>query len=156
MWKPYLKYGDPRHRYSVDPSIGNSSPCQLPLGETPPQGFTSEGEWGNPFSHIWKHHPSEGGRLALCRFSDAACVIGPTMVHSYYTAIEMFKEICEFLRRMNPKWTLHCARNWPPECANQLGWSEDGHRGIGHWVIGSQMMERYDRALRATELRLGG
>ena len=36
MWKPYLKYGDPRQRSAVDPSIGNPKPHQLSLGQRHP------------------------------------------------------------------------------------------------------------------------
>ena len=67
----------------------------------------------------------------------------------------MFREICDFLGRRNHKWTLHIPMDWFPICANQLGWSEDDRRRLGHWAPGSQMMERYDRAACATELRLG-
>ena len=104
---------------------------------------------------VWdKHPPLEGGHRALFRTADEAWVLDPTQRPGYYTVLKMFKKLCEFLGYQNPKWTLHSARNWFPTCANQLGWSEDDRRRLGHWAPGSQMMERYDRAICTTELRL--
>ena len=124
---------------------------------TPSQGFESKGAWADPLFSIWeKHPPVTGGHHSLFRFSSDSWEIDLTRRPPYYAVLEMFKKLCEFLGYANPKWTLHSARNWFPTCANQLGWSEDDRRRLGHWAPGSQMMEKYDRAICTTELRLRG
>ena len=122
---------------------------------TPSKGFVSKGAWANPLFEVWKKNPPmEGGHHALFRASDEAWVVDPTQRPNYYMVLKLFKRICEFLGYKNPKWTLHSARNWFPTCANQLGWSEEDRRKLGHWAPGSLMMERYDKAVCTTELRL--
>ena len=123
---------------------------------TPAQGFLSEGKWDGPLFSIWeKHPPAKGGRHALYRFADDSWEVDPTLRPPYFTVLKMFRKTCEFLGYKNPKWTLHSARNWFPTCANQLGWSEDDRRRLGHWAPGSFTMEKYDRDICTTELRLG-
>ena len=122
---------------------------------TPSQGFVSKGAWADPLFSIWeKTPPVKGGHHSLYRFCDDSWEIDPTRRPPYYVVLKLFKKICEFLGHKDPKWTLHSARNWFPTCANQLGWSEDDRRKLGHWAPGSQMMEKYDRAVCTTELRL--
>ena len=122
---------------------------------TPSQGFITNGKWTDPLFSMWeKYPPLKGGHHALYRFSDDSWEIDPTRRPPYFAVLKMFKKLCEFLGYKNPKWTLRSARNWFPTCASQLGWSEDDRRKLGHWAPGSYMMEKYDRAICTTELRL--
>ena len=105
--------------------------------------------------HLGKHHPAEGGRRALFQLIDEACVVGPSMRPSYYTALTMFKGVCEFFGHRGEKWALRIARNRPPTCANQIGRPEGARRALGRWATGSQSVEMYGRSVRSTELRMG-
>ena len=117
---------------------------------TPSAGFSSEGRRGGP-----KGPPLKGGRRALYRYPYEAWEIGPARWPPSYTVLKMFKASRDHAWCKNPKWEMRSARAWLPTCASQLARSEDGRRRHGHWAPCPQMVERYDRAHRAAELRLG-
>ena len=122
---------------------------------TPNQGIQSDGKWFPPLFQVWKKCPPlEGGRHALFRHSDDAWAADVTRKPNYYGVLKMFHRLCEHLGYEGPKRTLRSARAWFPTCANQLEWSEEERRRLGHWAPGSQMMDTYDRALCTAELRL--
>ena len=122
---------------------------------TPKRGIHSEGKWAAPLFRVWKQCPPlKGGHHALSRHSTDSWEVDISRKPNYYVVQKLFKKLCEHLGYEDPKWTLHSARAWFPTCANQLGWSEEERRRLGHWAPGSQMMDTYDRALRTTELRL--
>ena len=50
---------------------------------------------------------------------------------------------------------LHSFRNWAPTCANKLRFPREERERLGHWATGSTMPGRYDKAVCATDRRLG-
>ena len=122
---------------------------------TPIGGINSKGKWIEPLLTFWrKQLPFAGGHHSIFRQSDDHWAIDVSLRPPYYAVSKMFKKMCEHMGYANPVWALRIARAWFPTCANQLGWSEDERRRLGHWVPGPRAMDTYDRAVCTTELRV--
>ena len=111
--------------------------------------------WARIVEQFWfSNPPLKGGYRALFPLVDTEWKVKNDQAASYHVVLRMFRCLCTTLGFKDPKWTLHSPRAFFPTCANQLGWSEEDRRKIGHWAPGSVMMEHYDRAVCTTELRL--
>ena len=124
---------------------------------TPRTGFTGSHSWASVLLRSWQNDPPlTNGHRALFPFIGEEWAVHSERAASYNLVLKLFRRTCAQLGFEKPKWALRSARAWFPTCANQLGWSPDDRRKLGHWAPGSVMMEHYDRAVCTTELRLRG
>ena len=120
----------------------------------PLAGIHSKGAWVSPVMKVWNASPPvEKGHRAIFLKMDTDWNVDHSKFAPYYLVLRLLRPIAT-AKGFDAKWTLHSARNWLPTCANQLGWTQEDRRKLGHWAANSEMMDRYDRALCTTELRL--
>ena len=119
----------------------------------PEKGFRTKGAWLNPVLTYWKKFmPAEGEFQYLF----------PNVDKNWKTSRKQAPggNIQAVITRIEFKFgfprliTTHSPRNFYATCARQLLYSKEERNTLGHWKADSEMCDRYDRAVCATELKL--
>lgn len=120
----------------------------------PRRGIRSNGACANPLMPYWANvKPPKGKFRFLPPFISPKWEVelnkhGPSgVIGASLTRLETQLGLIR-------KITLHITRNWFPTYAKQLSFSKEYRTALGRWNPGSNMPDRYDRSVCATELAL--
>lgn len=121
---------------------------------SPRRGLRSNGAWVNPvLTYREKVKPANGKYRFLFPFVAAKWEVGPNKPGSsgvVAASLSMLERQLGSIRKI----TLRSARNWFATYAKQLSLTKEDRATLGRWKPGSNMPDRYDRSVCATELAL--
>ena len=120
----------------------------------PRAGFATNSLWLAPITRMWKKiTPRKGEFSNLFPMVSKEWEIISRRVGTNGTVQAALTRL-EDMISIHLKLKLHSPRTFFATCASQLRFPREEREKLGHWVAGSVMPERYDRAVCVTELAI--